>query len=99
MREIPEDLQNFWKEREEVEAFYLLPTSTSESKDVLLWISHSPLSYFQRLDFYYPREKRREYLKVFPITREEFEKWPQDTRKRVMETLKKSRLLWKRSHD
>ncbi|NPA49302.1 MAG: hypothetical protein GXO20_04915 [Thermodesulfobacteria bacterium] len=93
---IPQELLDFWKKREEIAAIYLLPTSTPKMKDILLWITQSNLSYFDRLDLYYPREKRKPDLHVYPITKQEFESWPESIRKTVQETLRRSKLLWKR---
>ncbi len=96
MEGIPQELLGLWREREEIEVVYLLPTSTEARQDVLLWITESPLSYFERLDLYYPPERRRPELRVYPITKQEFASWPEEARRSVTETLKRSKVVWKR---
>ncbi len=96
MEGIPQELLALWREREEIEAVYLLPTSTAARQDVLLWITESPLSYFERLDLYYPPERRRPELRVYPITKREFDTWPEGVRRSVTETLKRSKVLFRR---
>ncbi len=93
-----EELLLFWRSRKEIEAVYLLPTSTAQSKDCLLLINESDKSYFERLDFYYPKEKRKKDLHVFPITQQELNNWPEEIRNQVEKTISQAKPLFIRKN-
>ena len=91
-----ETLLSFWQKKEEIIAIYLLPTSGPRSKDILLLIKGSNLSYFERLELYYPREKSQKGLHVYPITCEEFSAWPPSVSQSVRQTLSQAKCLFQR---
>ena len=81
-----------WRRFKETEEIYLLPTSGTNNQDVLIILSHSPLSFLERLDQFYPPPKRKPSLQVYPVTREELARWG----KIIHNTLSRARLLWSR---
>jgi len=92
--QILDELLSWWREKKEVKATYLLPTSTTEKKDILLLITTSSLSYFDRLDLYYPPAKRSDNIRVYPITCEELNNWPEQVQEQVKKTLNRAKVLF-----
>jgi len=91
-----EKLLDLWQRREGISGIYILPTSTSKNIDILLCLEDERLSYFERLDFYYPPSWRKDFLHVYPISRQEFKNWPEKIKEQVRKTIEKSRILWQK---
>jgi len=94
---LPQNLLDFWQKRKEISGIYILHTSTRKNLDILLCIENSQESYFERLDFYYPSDQRKSFLRVYPITRKEFESWPKGVKDQVRQSLEKARVLWQKA--